>query len=340
MLKIQRMKESFMMTPQAPRMGRIPLPEVVEASPRLRRSETPQAVCGMQTSSSRGHRRHPSSQDSGYFTSPEAQGPSTKHKPRAPSSSSTTTTASSSSASTSAPTSRTRRPSDARTSMPKGILKHGSADVDRDGYASSPEKQRAAASRAHPAPLRGAPTPPVPAPPAALHWKLLPFSYPKRKARVSFDVRFHAEHIDLIDAVARTQRRPLTVTERKKPASEPALHEMTIRCAELPEWPVYVARGGAGITCIDVFREIYEQLSIVLTNPERRMHADRLRGAHAAFEERCRRASMLEREKGYRRFDLLAGKSYFGGLDWVAPSKEFPDGYWALLLSSKDELRC
>lgn len=42
--------------------------------------------------------------------------------------------------------------------------------------------------------------------------------------------------------------------------------------------------------------------------------------------------SDAEKAKGMRRVDLLRGKTYFQGMDWTPPEKQYPDGSWMLKL--------
>lgn len=166
-------------------------------------------------------------------------------------------------------------------------------------------------------------------PPVSLHWKLLPYNHQISKARVIFDISQRVEDIRLLYTYP---PRPLTTIERNKPAANPALQDMVIRCDELPEWPIYVSRP-AGIRCVDVFEAINDACNLVLTQPEKRTHGPRVRECQHFFEERCRSMkSDAEKAKGMRRVDLLRGKTYFQGMDWTPPEKQYPDGSWMLKL--------
>ncbi|THH13510.1 hypothetical protein EW146_g6710, partial [Bondarzewia mesenterica] len=232
MFQSRRKRDSPISTPQAPRSQRIPLPDVGEGDlPKDPQPHTPALPL-----TTKGHRRRLPSVDEGYGTSPEAS-------------------------------TSTRRPSDAARTprVPtKGILKHVETPpvyvsrVETDGYASSPEKS----SRTHYATPRGEssrmtsrshPTPSV-TPPVSLHWSLLPYDHHISKSRLVFDTTLPIEHIAFMNT---WPPRPLSSTERNKPAANPPLKEMVIRCKELPEWPVYVAHQG-GIRCIDVWEAIKE----------------------------------------------------------------------------------
>lgn len=235
-------------------------------------------------------------------------------------------------------------------SQPKGILKHVETPVvkathvqDLDGYASSPEKRFAPRSQRTPARGESSRTKsksiPQPAtlasitPPVSLHWKLLPYNHQISKARLVFDV---AREVECVRLLYTYPARPLTTVERNKPAAEPLLKEMVIRCPELSDWPVYVERA-SGIRCIDVFEAIHRTYSIILTNADRRIHAGRVRACQDVFEERCRHEPNLsaqEKAQGMRRVDLLGRKSIFQGLDWTPPDKHNPDGSWTLKLAT------
>lgn len=209
---------------------------------------------------------------------------------------------------------------------------------DRDGYASSPEKppslrtpqgsqSRLSKSRPlHPANSANS-NGNSSAPPATLHWKLLPFDAQRSKGKVKFDFAHEVDEILLAEARQRGAR-PLSVQERNKAAAEPGLTEMVVHCAELPDWPVHVARQ-SGIRCVDVFEAIRDTYNVVLTTTERTIHQSRVREI-----ERRRpptpEGSGAAAKKGVRRRDLLEGKTLFLGLDWRAPDSRFPDGCWCL----------
>ncbi|KAI0059625.1 hypothetical protein BV25DRAFT_1918405 [Artomyces pyxidatus] len=334
---MRRRDESRSSTPLAPRMQTLPLPEVgsVASSPVLSPKAIPKTpkqsqADPMPSKLPKGtrSRRSPSEMESGYSTSPEGSGSSSR---------------------------RPRAPSDARSPLPaplKGILKQRTDSTpivvrtalihqDRDGYSSSPENIKATAARFRSSQARGqssrprastsAMTPRTLTPPATLHWKLLPFNAQISKGRLIFDVSQRAEHIRL----AATSPRPLTTIERNKPASEPPLTEMVIRCADLPDWPIVVTNP-TGVRCIDVFERIEETFSVCLTQSDRRTHEARMGGCREAYEARLRRApvSPAEAAKGPRRHDLLASKTMFMGLDWVPPDEKNPNGSWALKLGS------
>ena len=236
------------------------------------------------------------------------------------------------------------------TGRPSVIISASLVQQDRDGYASSSEKttslrtSQASHSRlSKSGPLHLANSANVlqtnkhvaraPArstdastPPATLHWKLLPFDAQRSKGKLGFDFAREVDEIVLTEA--RLGPRPLTVQERNKSAAEPGLTEMVIYCAELPGWPVHVARQ-SGIRCVDVFEAIRDTYNVVLTATERTMHQSRVRDI-----ERRRPPTPEGTKKGVRRRDLLEGKTLYLGLDWRAPDSRYPDGCWCLKVGS------
>jgi hypothetical protein len=133
---------------------------------------------------------------------------------------------------------------------------------------------------------------------------------------------------EIVLAEAGAGSRPLSVLERNKSAAEPGLTEMVIYCAELPDWPVHVARQ-SGIRCVDVFEAIRDTYNVVLTTTERSMHQSRVRDI-----ERRRPPTPEGGKKGVRRRDLLDGRTQFLGLDWRISDARYPNGCWCLKVSS------
>ncbi|KAH9002820.1 hypothetical protein EDB86DRAFT_2827184 [Lactarius hatsudake] len=228
----------------------------------------------------------------------------------------------------------------------KGILKSGSSESsvvfraslvqqDRDGYASSSEKppslrtsqSRSSKSRLpHPANSANSSSSSSSnpsSPPATLHWKLLPFDAQRSKGKVKFDFAHEVDEILLAEG-RQGSARPLSVQERNKSAAEPSLTEMVIHCAELPDWPVHVARQ-SGIRCVDVFEAIHDTYNVVLTTTERTIHQSRVRDIERRRPPTPEGAAA---KKGVRRRDLLDGKTLFLGLDWRASDSRYPDGCW------------
>jgi len=159
-----------------------------------------------------------------------------------------------------------------------------------------------------------------------VYWKLLPFEARRSKGKLVFDFAREVDEIVLAEAGAGS--RPLSVLERHKSAAEPGLTEMVIFCAELPDWPVHVARQ-SGIRCVDVFEAIRDTYNVVLTTTERSMHQSRVRDI-----ERRRPPTPEGAKKGVRRRDLLDGKTQFLGLDWRTSDARYPNGCWCLKVSS------
>jgi hypothetical protein len=155
-----------------------------------------------------------------------------------------------------------------------------------------------------------------------LHWKLLPFDGQRSKGMLKFD--FAREVDEVILAEGQRGSRPLSVIERNKSAAEPGLTEMVIHCAELPDWPVYIARQ-SGIRCVDVFDAIRDTYNVVLTTTERSMHLSRVRDIERRLPPPPEGA-----KKGLRRRDLLEGKTLFLGLVWRPADSRYPNGCWCL----------
>ena len=164
-------------------------------------------------------------------------------------------------------------------------------------------------------------------PPATLHWKLLPFDSRRPKGELQFD--FAREVDEIILAEAGGGSRPLSVLERNKSAADPGLTEMVIHCAELPDWPVHIARQSgrrhSGIRCVDVFEAIRDTYNVVLTTTERGIHQTRVRDI-----ARRRPPTPEGAKKSVRRRDLLDGKTLFLGLDWRTSESRYPNGCWCL----------
>ncbi|KAH9969868.1 hypothetical protein BC827DRAFT_42616 [Russula dissimulans] len=317
-------------TPRAPRINPCPLPDI--ASP-LMPSPTPIATSPPQTTpkTQTVHRRqHRGTADEGGYSSSLESSAASSSRPR--------------------PTSQAVRTSLVSAPPLKGILKSGSPESsvvtvfrttliqqDRDGYTSSPEKgtswkaSQGSQSRLPKSKPSQVPTTTNPdVPPATLHWKLLPFDAQRSKGKLKFDLAREVDEIVL--AETRGGSRPLSVFERKKPAADPGVTEMVIFCAELPDWPVHVARQ-SGISCVDVFEAIRDTYNVVLTTTERTIHQSRVRNI-----ERRRPPTPEGAKKGVRRRDLLDGKTMFLGLDWRTSDSRYPDGCWCLKVGTPSSL--
>jgi hypothetical protein len=158
--------------------------------------------------------------------------------------------------------------------------------------------------------------------PPMLQWMLLPFDTRRSTGKLQFDFAREVDEIILTEAIRGS--RPLSVLERNKPATEPRLTEMVIHCAELPDWPVHVARH-SGIRCVDIFGAIRDTYNVVLTATERSIHQSRVRDI-----ERRRPPTPEGAKKGVRRRDLLDGTTLFLGLDWRRSDARYPNGCWCL----------
>ncbi|KAH9080286.1 hypothetical protein EDB83DRAFT_2310570 [Lactarius deliciosus] len=311
-------------TPTAPRMNPCPLPDIgrlLAASPvTIPRSQPPPTP--KPSTSTSNHRRH-RTDESGYSSSAE---PSSSQRTRPTSQA-------------------VRSPLAPLPPPLKGILKSGSSESsvvfraslvqqDRDGCASSSEKppslrtsqSRSSKSRLPPprklrecvsfqtdefakrsiasADSSSSSSSNPSSPPATLHWKLLPFDAQRSKGKVKFDFAHEVDEILLAEG-RHGSARPLSVQERNKSAAEPSLTEMVIHCAELPDWPVHVARQ-SGIRCVDVFEAIRDTYNVVLTTTERTIHQSRVRDIERRRPPTPEGAAA---KKGVRRRDLLDGKT-------------------------------
>lgn len=168
-------------------------------------------------------------------------------------------------------------------------------------------------------------------PPVKLHWQLLPHNSNPRcigKAQLHFDITLPVTHLCKRTATE-AYSLPLSRSELSKPVADEPLQEMTIECEYLPKWYIRIRRP-TGISCCDVFEEIFRTYHHVLSDDEcselegyPRDHRSRVK---AAFKARCAESPSLfdyEESQGYRRVDLLKGRTIFLGLTQPKPSSNW-----------------
>ena len=159
------------------------------------------------------------------------------------------------------------------------------------------------------------------------HWQLLPHnSNPKcfEKPRVHFDISTPISSMRFLTA---TYPRPLRNADLDKLVADEPLDEMMIECEKLPKGLIRIRRHRP-ITCRDVFEEIFRAYNSVLSDIECRREIPSPRSPqflriNAAFKSRCALSpGLIEYEEcqGFRRVDLLEGKTIFLGLTQPRPS--------------------
>lgn len=145
------------------------------------------------------------------------------------------------------------------------------------------------------------------------------------KSQLRFDITLPITHICFTTS---TYPQPLRKADLDKPAASEPLEEMVIQCEHLPAWFVQIKRRD-GICCRDVFEAIFKTYHEVLTEVERcAIPEEQLSRVKAAFRARCAESPGLyeyEKKMGFRRVDLLKGKTLFLGL--IRPK---PDSNWIL----------
>ncbi|KAI0315602.1 hypothetical protein OF83DRAFT_1293226 [Amylostereum chailletii] len=233
-----------------------------------------------------------------------------------------------------------RRPSDAGRTPPRGILKRSPSSgrppaVERS--ASVPPKERSNPS-----------TPPGcrPFEPLsegrrlgyALHWMILPFNENQHKAKVHYDVSDLTDNITLEDGF--DHHRMLSREDREKSACKIPIQSIVIFHQEFPNWKTFIDKPRSYVRVIDVLDAIHDMFDVCITAMERGVYANIVRSSLAlhAQEDRINYRSQSERARNMRRFDLLLEKKYFGGLEWIEPCEDFPDGAWTLVMKTKEEI--
>jgi hypothetical protein len=103
-----------------------------------------------------------------------------------------------------------------------------------------------------------------------------------------------------------------------------------LHCDPLPPWE-FVIRRRTPITCRDVFESTWQEYNVQLTDPElAKIPKAHLSWYRSAFRKRCRNVPVLtalEESYGFKRVDLLAGKTLFRGM-----TKPHPNGPWVVEL--------
>jgi hypothetical protein len=157
----------------------------------------------------------------------------------------------------------------------------------------------------------------------SLSWPLVDYNRRKRSRtpRLYFDIGFDPREPLNVKVDRGGCYTTITSDERSQPVSTHCkLTKMTILCPGLlAMWPVKVRRA-EGITCFDVFLEIYETFHQVLTPAEKALIPRDFfnQKFEDEFKMRCKecpRISKVERKKGYRRVDLLRGRRIFQGVE-------------------------
>ncbi|TFK52393.1 hypothetical protein OE88DRAFT_1734395 [Heliocybe sulcata] len=281
----KKLKKSFIdADPDAPRMGTVPLPEVEDVV----------VMAAVQSSPSRPKWRDECLSDGELMT-----------RPRKPS------------------TVRSSTP--APTPPPKMVQARSSTPAPRS---STPASRSSTPTRRSSTPAAKPPkgadsSPPSAAPKASshactvknLHWLLLPYDLRISKGYLEYDFAHPVDRVRLRSP--RGDTRPLTAADLHKPAADTPLVEMTIVCADLPQWQVRVRRP-EGVRIVDVLDGIHRTYAAPLSAADKEaLGTEKIEQCEGAFRRRCRAACALdewEREQGIRRVDMLRGKTMFLGL--------------------------
>jgi hypothetical protein len=106
---------------------------------------------------------------------------------------------------------------------------------------------------------------------------------------------------------------------------------MTLIAKQLPglKLETYESRPGRGVRVSDIFDAIHDKLSIVLTHHDKSRLAPQVERCNSFYERR--RHSTRGEDKGMRWHDLLRGQVMFGGLEWIEPCVQYPEGAWIIL---------
>ena len=164
-------------------------------------------------------------------------------------------------------------------------------------------------------------------PPVNLHWQMLPYMKQFGKPQLRFDITLPVTHVCFTTS---SYPQPLRKADLDKPAAPELLEEMTIECENLPSWFICI-KSSNGIRCRDDFEAIFRTYNEVLTEAEyHTIPEDQFSRIKAAFKTRCAESPGLieyEERMGFRRVDLLKGKTLFLGL--VRPTS---DSNWVLKL--------
>ncbi|TCD68361.1 hypothetical protein EIP91_010999 [Steccherinum ochraceum] len=168
-----------------------------------------------------------------------------------------------------------------------------------------------------------------------LHWQLLPYHKATSKALLFFDVTQNPNLIrDQTDARAPRQ---LSALQMEKPAATVSLTTMPIRVDGLGDWE-FVASNPGGLSCKDVYDEIYHALNKPLKPREKAgLSAEVIREAREALDMRSRKStsgiSAKIRSDGIARIDLLQQRCIFMGI-----KRDPENNYWVLQLGKDPSL--
>ncbi|KAJ6487257.1 hypothetical protein C8R47DRAFT_1128183 [Mycena vitilis] len=180
-----------------------------------------------------------------------------------------------------------------------------------------PEPRKSSLSKPHIVTVRR--TAPLKEESISLNWPLVQFGARRRlkKPLLYFDAGFDPRDPSNLRDKSSGQWYPMSQVDRMLPASTHCvLKKMVILCPHIGEITI---RRSNGITCIDIFAEIYDAYHKRLGRDEWPRDIDRYT---LAFEQRCTDSGRpAERSAGLRRVDLLRGKRIFDGLsragaDW------------------------
>ncbi|KAL6303880.1 hypothetical protein BKA93DRAFT_750221 [Sparassis latifolia] len=200
---------------------------------------------------------------------------------------------------------------------------------------------RPSPSLAHPKPLKGILKPAPPPQPVRLHSLLCPYNERVADMRkIYFDISQRVEHIRDHDP---KYPAPIAVpkAELDRRVSDFPISKMMIRFPDRPQWdfvvhPEPIPEGGKGILVMHVFHEIWKTYKEFLTEEEKAQFLSGPNGERIrkSFEMRCKREGRnreFEMEQGMRRVDTLAGRTIFMGL--TRPDElNKPDHHWVLQL--------
>ncbi|KAI0313775.1 hypothetical protein OF83DRAFT_501860 [Amylostereum chailletii] len=168
-----------------------------------------------------------------------------------------------------------------------------------------------------------------------VHWMILPFNENQHKAKVHYDVSGLTDNITLEDGFNR--HRMLSREDREKSACKIPIQSIIIFHQEFPNWKTFINKPRSYVRVIDVLDAIHDMFDVCITAMERGVYANLVRSS-LALPDPISYRSPSERARNMRRFDLLLDKKYFGGLEWIEPCEDLPDGAWMLAMKTKEEI--
>jgi len=112
---------------------------------------------------------------------------------------------------------------------------------------------------------------------------------------------------------------------------------LKLKCELLPPWECVIRKCKA-ITCRDVFEAIWREYDVELTETEKaKIPEQHMSFYQKSFKKRCKEVPVLtalEESRGFKRIDLLAGRTFFRGMTkpdptapWVVELQMAPRGY-------------